>query len=917
MKCQAVPDCADCHENSIRNARPECGLVGSCRVSHILPLFAVLLFCATESRGATGPETELRFEQDVRPILKAHCWHCHGEEAELKGGLDTRLVRLMMKGGDSGPAIVAGNHSDSLLYQKVASGEMPPADKKLSEAETDVLVRWLDAGAPTSRPEPEHLPPGETLMEEDRQHWSFQPVARPEIPAVRHAELVRSPVDAFLLSVLESQGLSFNVPADPATLVRRLYLDLTGLPPTPEVVERFVSSESGNAWELLVDEVLASPAYGERWGRHWLDVAGYADSDGYSEADPERKWAWKYRDYVIRSFNSDKPWNQFLTEQLAGDEMLAPPYQDLTPEQSDQLTATGFLRMAPDGTADSASEQMLARNDVMADTIRVVSTSLLGLSVGCAQCHEHRYDPVTQEDYYRLRAIFEPAYDWKNWRNPNARLVSLWSAETRTAAAAVDAELAEIAVKRTTELDSIVAETFERELTKLPASVQSLARQARETTADKRTDEQNQLIRQYPFLNVDRGSVYLYLPDRLTGFTKKWDELTEETRKKRPAEDLVMCLTEEPGKIPVTHLFSRGDFQQPRQEVAPGELTVLNTSGSSIPLDDPGLPTSGRRLAWARRLTSGDHPLLARVLVNRFWLQHFGRGLVGTPGDFGVKGERPSHPELLDWLARTFMEEGWSLKKFHRMILTSAAWRQSSVRRPEHDAIDPENRLIGRMSVRRLEAETVRDAMLAVSGQLTTQMYGEPVPVSPDDVGQIVLAIDTRDSAGRPSGKMIPLGDREFRRSIYVQVRRSMPLGVLEPFDLPTLTPNCEQRSSSTGPGQALMMLNNPFVQQNSKVIAQRVVKEAGSDTASQVQRAWQLILGKKATEAEVQQAVAFLADEIAAAEMAEEVTPQPSAPTEGAANPEAVPVEEKHSQAALSLLCHALLSSGGFLYAD
>jgi len=526
----------------------------------------------------------------------------------------------------------------------------------------------------------------------------------------------------------------------------------------------------------------------------------------------------------------------------------------------------------------------------MAEAIKVASTSLLGLTVGCAQCHAHRYDPISQADYYRLRAIFEPAYDVQNWRAPSARLVSLWSAETRAAAEAVDAELADVAKKRTEELDGIVSDTFERELQKLPADQQSLARAARETAKDQRTPEQQTLIKEYPFLNVDRGSVYLYLPDRLTGFNKKWDELTAATKAKRPADDLVMCLTEVPGQIPVTKLFSRGDFQQPRQEIAPGELSVLNAGVLEIPANTEAIPTSGRRLKYAQYLTSGQHPLVARVLVNRFWMLHFGRGLVSTPGDFGLNGATPSHPELLDWLARDFMDEGWTLKRLHRMIVTSTAYRQSSVRRPDHDAVDGDNRLLGRMNVRRLEAEAVRDAVLALSGKLVDKPFGPPIPVSPDDVGQNVLAIDTRDSAGRPSGKVEPLGDDEFRRSIYVQVRRSMPLGVLEPFDLPRMTPNCEKRDASTNAPQSLLLMNNPFVIQQAELLANRIRETAGTDPASQVTLAWRLVFSRSPSENDVQSGVEFLN------------------------LPEATP---EIQTAALNQFCQALISSNGFLYVD
>jgi hypothetical protein len=365
---------------------------------------------------------------------------------------------------------------------------------------------------------------------------------------------------------------------------------------------------------------------------------------------------------------------------------------------------------------------------------------------------------------------------------------------------------------------------------------------------------------------------------------------TEETKKKRPADDLVMCLNEVAGQVPVTKLFSRGDYQQPRQEIAPGELAVLNSSNIEIPADVAEIPTTGRRLKYAQHLTSGQHPLVARVLVNRFWLNHFGQGLVGTPGDFGVKGESPSHPELLDWLARDFMDEGWTLKRLHRMIVNSTAYRQSSGHRPELDAVDGDNRLLGRMNIRRLEAEVVRDAVLAVSGKLIDKPFGPPVPVSPDDVGQIVLAVDTRDSAGRPSGKVESLGDDEFRRSIYVQVRRSMPLGVLEPFDLPRMTPNCEERSASTAAPQSLLMMNNPFVIQQAELLANRVRENAGTDLAAQAKLAWRLVFGRTPSESDVQSGVEFL------------TVPDATAET---------------SAAALNHFCHALLSSNGFLYVD
>jgi len=867
---------------------------------------------AVPARGEA--DAPLVFERDVRPLLKAHCWHCHGEEAEPEGGFDARLARLVIAGGDSGPAVVPGDAEGSLLHRRIAAGEMPPGPVKVSADELRTIARWIAEGARTARPEPEFLAPGDISTAEDRAHWAFQPVVRPAVPDVPPEAEVRTPIDAFLWTTLREHGLDGFAPeADRATLVRRLSFDLTGLPPAPDEIAAFVADDSSDAHERLVERLLASPAYGERWGRHWLDVAGYADSDGYTAKDTERAWAWKYRDWVIDAFRRDMPFDAFLVEQLAGDELVPRPWENLTAEQAARLVATGFLRMAPDGTTDPASDQSLARNDKLAETIKIVSTALVGLSVGCAQCHAHRYDPISHADYHRLRAIFEPAYDWKAWRTAPERLVSQWAAETRAEAAKIDAELAEVTAARTAALDRIVAETFERELARLPADVQPAARAVRETPEKDRTAEQRALVKQYPFLNVNRGTVYLYLSDRLTGFTKEWDTKEQEVKARRPAEDWIDCLSEVPGHVPETKLFARGDHNQPRETVPPGELAILDRGDAAIPHDDPAVETTGRRLAYARHLTSGRHPLVARVLVNRFWMLHFGRGLVATPADFGVQGERPSHPELLDWLADEFVKSGWSLGHVHRLILRSRAYRQTSIRTEALDAIDPDNRLLGRMSVRRLEAEVVRDALLAASGELVAKRGGPPVPVAFDEVGQIVVGADNRDSAGRPKGALGSLGEEEFRRSVYVQVRRSMPLGILETFDMPDLAPNCEQRTSSTVAPQSLLMLNGPFVVARSRAMAERVVRETGDDPTRQVARAWLLATGRPATTEETLSALAML-DAQALTLLAATAPP----PAGGAAAPaDSASAVAAARSAALATLCQALVSSNRFLYVD
>ena len=870
-------------------------------------IWSILVLACSAIKSIAG-EPELVFERDVRPIFKTHCFQCHGEEDKREAELDLRLVRKLNVGGESGAAIVAGNAKESLLWQRIEASEMPPKGK-LSENEKRRVHDWIEQGAKTARPEPAHVPNETEWTEEERGYWAFQTVQRPLTPAVKNTEQVRTPIDNFLLFELESQGRSFSPPADRATLARRLALDLLGMPLAPEYMASFMLNESPDAYDQLVDELLASPEYGERWARHWLDPAGYADSDGYTENDRERRWAYRYRDYVIRSLNQDKPFDDFIVEQLAGDELVAQPFQNLGQDDIERLTATGFLRMAPDGTGD-VGDQNTARNDVVAETIKIVSTSLLGVTVGCAQCHSHRYDPISHQDYHRIRALFEPGLDWKNWRDHGARQINLWTAEQHAAAAQVDQELREIEGQRAAALQDIVNGIFEKVVATLTAEQQIVAREAKTTAADKRTPVHQQILKDYPRLNVDGGSAILYEPKLIADHNKKFEDLIAAAKAKRPVDNFIDCLTEVPGHKPVTYLFSRGDPQQPRDEVSPGELSVLPTG--YIPDDDPSLPTTGRRLAFARHLTSGRHPLVARTLVNRFWMHHFGRGIVPTPGDFGRLGEPPSHPALLDWLADEFIRSGWSLKSLHRWLVRSAAYQQSSVR-SKNDA-DTENHYWGRMSVRRLEAEAIRDAMLVVSGMRTQVMYGPSSPVNPDEFGQVVIGTATRDGNGIMVTKSEDTPEK-FRRSLYIQVRRSLPLGMLEPFDLAAVSPNCDRRASSTVTPQSLLMMNNEVVLTLAERFAVRVEREVGSDPAAQVTRAWWLAFGVQPDQNELTAGIALLLSErqhfqrvMDAMAAATPPTDKPNEKPAGVASPQ---------QQALALLCQALFSSNRFLYVD
>jgi mono/diheme cytochrome c family protein len=864
-----------------------------------LTLALLLLPAASRAAGE-----ELTYEQHVRPILKAHCFDCHGEGEKLKGKLDLRLRRLIVQGGRSGPALVPGKPDDSPLYQRLAAGEMPPGKTKLSPAEVALIGRWIAGGARTTHPEPKQVGAGPLITSQEQAFWSFQPIRRPDVPRAGPPRVARTPIDAFLLARLQERHLSFAPEADRLTLIRRVSFDLTGLPPTPEEVAAFLADPALNAYERVVDRLLASPRYGERWGRHWLDVAGYADSEGYANEDAVRPDAWKYRDYVIRSFNADKPFDQFLREQLAGDEMVRPPYGDLGPDDLDKLTATGFLRMAPDGTGSAGVDQKLARNQVVADTVQIVSTGLLGLTVGCAQCHNHRYDPIPQTDYYRLRALFEPAYDPANWRPPTVREVSLYTDADREKVKQVEAEAAKIDQERLRKQQEYIDRTFEAELKKLPEDVCAAVRAAHDTPAAKQTPEQKRLLKEHPSVNVTAGSLYLY-DAKAAADLKAYADRAAAVRATKPVEEFVRALTEVPGRVPVTRLFRRGDPDQPGESVAPGGLTVLDAWD---PLRLPAansLPTTGRRLAFAEWLTDGKHPLTARVLVNRVWTHHFGKGIVATPGDFGALGDRPSHPELLDWLADDFMTHRWRLKRLHRMILTSAAYRQGSRRDPDKERLDPDNRLLGRMPVRRLEAEALRDALLAVSGKLNPKMGGPPVPVRLDEVGQAVLGIDTNDSAGRPTGKVVPLNGEEYRRSVYVQMRRSRPLAFLDAFDEPVMAPNCPARPSATVTPQALMLMNSPFILGHARDFTGRVRREAGTEPRAQVLHAWRLAFNREPAEGEVKDALAFLAAQ------AVQFRAHPSAQDPKFAG------KPEPQQEALESWCQALLSANQFLYVD
>ena len=891
------------------------------RISYCLSFLAALGGGTLFAGAPTVPQVS--FETQVRPILKAHCFPCHGEGEKLNGGVDLRLRRFMVRTKtDDGLVLVPGKPELSQMIKMIKAGEMPKGEKKLTPQEVALLEAWVASGAVIAGEEPLELPKGFHITEAEKRFWSWQPIVSPPLPKWDKAGAARSSIDVFILEKLREQQLSFAPEADRATLIRRACFDLLGLPPTPEQVDAFLADESPDAYERLIDRLLELPQYGERWGRHWLDIAGYADSNGYTEADSVRAHGWRYRDYVIRSFNAGKSWKEFIVEQLAGDELAGVTQENAVAKAADPrvqelLAATGFLRMAPDGTGDDVPDQNLARNQNVAETIKIVSSSLLGLSVGCAQCHDHRYDPISQADYYRLRAVFEPALDWKNWRTPAQRLVSLYSAQDRKKADEIEAAARKIDEAANQLRKELLEKVFDKELAKLPENLREPVKVARNTPQNKRLPEQVALLKQHPSADV-QGALDLYDPEANKKVLAKQGEAGT-LRGTKPPEPNIPAVTESAGKTPETFLFHRGDHEQPKQQLEPAELEILRAAAPDKPFaakaeavffrKDPSLSSSGRRLAYARWLTSGQHPLVARVLVNRFWLDHFGRGLVNSPADLGHQGERPTHPKLLDWLASEFMANGWKLKPLHKLIMTSAVYRQSS-RNEASLRNDPENRFYGRMKLQRFDSETVRDAILAVSGQLNAEQFGAPVPIARDDAGRVVAGLQKTDGRGDPT-LVEPIGDRAFRRSVYVQVRRSLPLTVLESFDAPVMTPNCEARGASTVAPQALTMLNDSFISAQAQFLAERLLKEFPGDARAQLKRGWRLIYGTSPREEDIRRGMIYLAEE------AEHIGARIAALPSPKAGKEKLPSRPDAQTLTLASFCQALIGANRFLYVE
>jgi len=856
------------------------------------------------SKPAPANAAPLDFDKDVRPIFQARCLSCHGDKTQ-KADLDLRSKAAMLRGGETGPAI-GGPAEKSLLWEKIAGDEMPPGEVKLTAAEKKIVRTWLDAGAhsasaSTAEPEDEIS----QVSDAERQFWAFRKPTKPATPAVRNAAKVRNPIDAFLLSELEKHGLDYSPEAERAVLLRRAYLDLTGLPPAPHDVDEFLADKRPDAYERLIDKLLASERYGERWGRHWLDLAGYADSEGILSADYVRTAAWRYRDYVIRAFNADKPYDRFLQEQIAGDELVdywtaRRTGKELAPEVVEALTATGFLRCASDTSRPDFANIKNAPGyyyQTLDDTLKIVASTTLGLTVECAKCHSHKYDPIPQTDYYRLQAVFMSGYRPAQWiPQVQRKLLEATESQEKEAAAhnaKVDAAIAPIRKELEALQKQFGDQLFAARLAKLPEAIRDDVRTALDIEAGKRTEVQKYLAEKFAKeLRPDAKTLPKLLTDTYPDYGKQSaviDVRIKAEEAKRRTFPEIRAFYDLPGEAK-TPLLRRGDYTTPGREVSPGVLSVLATS-KPFAWKSPGkdAPTSGRRLALAKWLTEPDHPLTSRVLVNRLWLLHFGAGLVNTADNFGNKGARPSHPELLDWLATEFIARGWSIKTMHRLITTSTAYRQSCASNEAGLRVDPDDRLVWRQRLRRLEAEALRDSVLSAAGTLHLEMYGPAVAMQAKG-DEVVVPNDAQGS----------------RRSVYLQVRRSQPLTFLQVFDQPVMETNCTQRGTSTVASQALTLLNSDFLAAQAEAFAGRVLKEGGDRAADYAVR---VAYARPPTERERAVLTEFLAKQTERYAAA--------AGSASVAGKSAPAGRDEAKRRALADLCHMLLSANEFAYVE
>ncbi len=809
------------------------------------------------------------FKSDVRAILTTHCLDCHGGKT-TKGDFNLVTRENLLREGTEGPNVVLGKSAESRMYRQVAHLDrphMPAKAAKLPDDAINKIGKWIDAGAPYDKPLVEtqvaKTKDRSVVTDADRSFWSFQPLANSTPPNVKANAWVRTPVDQFIVAKLDEKGIKPNPIADKRHLIRRATFDLTGLPPTPEEIDAFLNDNRPDAYERVVDRLLTSPRMGERWARFWLDLARYAESHGY-EQDYDRNFAFYYRDFLIRAINDDMPYNQFVRWQIAGDE--------LAPESPLALMATGFLGAGTHATQITANQVEKERYDELDDMAATTGTAMLGLTIGCARCHDHKFDPIPTNDYYRMVATFTTTVRSEIDLDLNPD-------QTKKAKADFDAAHAKVVQSRT-----------EYETGVLPGNVTSWIASKPQPFGIPTDLRAGAIAALLSVPSEKRTPAQLIA---LTSYFREHDEAWQARDKAvheheklapKPALKKVMITSEGVPAIRFhtqggdflekTHYLKRGDLAQKQGEATAGVLQVLNRAsdgdGHWKAVPPKGVHTSYRRTGLANWLTdmdTGAGHLLARVVVNRLWQGHFGRGLVATPSDFGTQGERPSHPELLDYLASELVRNGWHLKPIHRLMMTSAVYQQTAEDDAARTKIDPENALCWRRPHRRLEAEAIRDSMLAVSGQLDETMYGA----------------GTLDESMR-------------RRSIYFMIKRSHLIPLMMLFDAPDSLVGMGKRQATTVAPQALALINNPQVRSYAKGLATRVLPAAKTSASDAVRQAYRLTLGRVPDSDELVATLDFL---VAQAERYR---------ADGKADPLALALEDA---------CQSLLCLNEFVYID
>jgi hypothetical protein len=823
---------------------------------------------AGEPDSSDQAKQELFFEQHVRPLLAARCYSCHGEKKQ-KGGLRLDSLKSILKGGESGPAIAPGKPDQSLLVEAINYNgpEMPP-DGKLDAEQIHVLTRWISLGAPWPNGDRRaHLtaagvnePPRSIRTADLHPFWAIRPVGAVSIPpgpngaSASWAEWSCNPIDVFVLDTLLKRGLTPAAGADKTTLIRRATFDLTGLPPTPEEVDAFLADESPAAYARLVDRLLASPRYGQRWGRHWLDLVRYAESDGFRQ-DAVRPHAWRFRDYVVGAFNTDKPFDHFLTEQLAGDE--------LDPDLPELKVATGYYRLGPYEYNQRNVRGQWA--EILNEITDLTGEVFLGLSIGCARCHDHKFDPIFQKDYYRLQAFFAPL----SFRDDVGLARSVEESELQSRRVAWEQRAADV-LRELAALEQPYRDKGRATaLAKFPDDIREILL--------KPEKDRSPLERQLGALAF-RQITYEYdqVPAQLKGTAKdRWNALQAMLKRQHgsaaPARELVLAVSDVGPVAPPTCIPAA---RHP-ELIEPGFLSALDPAPARIEPCAKAPKSTGRRLALARWISRPDNPLSTRVIVNRIWQHHFGRGLVGTSSDFGRLGEMPTHPELLDWLVADFVAHGWRPKPLHRLIVTSATYRQSAQREPSDlvagQRVDPENRLLWKHSVQRLDADEIRDAMLAASGEVTSTIGG---------------------ASGTPA---------ETRRAIDTRLVRNTRDPLLGAFDAPDGNATVPRRDTTTTATQALLLINGDWALARARALAGRAERSsaASADDRERIVLVYRLAFGRHPDRAELAEALTFLSRQSALA-----------AGPKRRVNLEAY-------RAALVDFCHVILNSNEFIYID